>query len=99
MKTFVDSIACAAIRQPSSSRCGARSMISRSLNVPGSRSSASARTISLTPTELPHDRGNVFGPHRLVVAMVDGDDDRPAAASRALDRAQGHRPVLGGLAG
>ena len=40
MKTFCDSIACAVIRQPSISRCGTRSMISRSLNVPGSDSSA-----------------------------------------------------------
>src|SRR5918996_3496075 len=40
MKTFLDSIPCAVIRQPSSSRCGARSMISRSLNDPGSDSSA-----------------------------------------------------------
>src|SRR2546421_4823129 len=40
MKTCCDRIACAMIRQPSSSRCGTRSMISRSLNVPGSDSSA-----------------------------------------------------------
>src|ERR687892_2107585 len=40
MNTFVDSIACAVIRQPSISRCGTRNMISRSLNVPGSDSSA-----------------------------------------------------------
>src|SRR5438067_2100627 len=40
MKTFVDSIACAVIRQPSISRCGTRNMISRSLKVPGSDSSA-----------------------------------------------------------
>ena len=35
-----DSIACAVIRQPSSSLCGTLNMISRSLNVPGSDSSA-----------------------------------------------------------
>src|SRR5947199_6933877 len=40
MKTCCDRIACAMIRQPSSRRCGTRSMISRSLNVPGSDSSA-----------------------------------------------------------
>src|SRR5688500_7738749 len=40
MKTFCDPIPWAVIRQPSSRRCGTRSMISRSLNVPGSDSSA-----------------------------------------------------------
>ena len=40
MNTCFDAIAYAAIRQPSISRCGTRSMISRSLNVPGSDSSA-----------------------------------------------------------
>ncbi len=40
MKTLFDWIACAAMRQPSISRCGTRRMISRSLNVPGSDSSA-----------------------------------------------------------
>ena len=40
MKTCVDSIARAAISAPSRKRNGTRSMISRSLNVPGSDSSA-----------------------------------------------------------
>src|SRR5512133_239653 len=40
MKTSFDSIACAAIRQPSSSRCGTRAITSRSLKAPGSDSSA-----------------------------------------------------------
>src|SRR5438270_75494 len=40
MKTCWDSIACAVIRLPSTTRWGTRSMISRSLNVPGSDSSA-----------------------------------------------------------
>src|SRR5918994_2255226 len=40
MNTFFDRIACAVIRQPSINRCGTRAMISRSLNVPGSDSSA-----------------------------------------------------------
>src|SRR5690242_13577680 len=40
MKTSCDSIAWAAIRQPSISRCGARAITSRSLNAPGSDSSA-----------------------------------------------------------
>src|SRR5580765_6211810 len=40
MKTSFDSIACAAIRQPSSIRCGTRDITSRSLNAPGSDSSA-----------------------------------------------------------
>ncbi len=40
MKTFFDSIPCAVIRQPSIRRCGTRNMSSRSLNVPGSDSSA-----------------------------------------------------------
>src|SRR4029079_1023623 len=40
MKTCCDSIPCAAMRQPSRKRNGTRSMISRSLNVPGSASSA-----------------------------------------------------------
>src|ERR1043166_2885190 len=45
MKTFCDSIACAVTRQPSISRGGLRSMISRSLNVPRSDSSAVARQV------------------------------------------------------
>src|SRR5512134_3713833 len=44
MNTFRDWIPCAAIRQPSMNRCGARRMISRSLNAPGSDSSAFATT-------------------------------------------------------
>src|SRR3954447_11340620 len=40
MKTSWDSIACAVIRQPSISRCGTRAITSRSLNAPGSDSSA-----------------------------------------------------------
>ena len=40
MKTSVDSIACAAMRQPSISRCGTRAITSRSLKAPGSDSSA-----------------------------------------------------------
>src|SRR5690242_3868041 len=40
MNTFCEPIACAVIRQPSISRCGLRIMISRSLKVPGSDSSA-----------------------------------------------------------
>src|SRR5581483_8589112 len=40
MKTKRDWMACAAMRHPSTRRCGTRSMISRSLNVPGSDSSA-----------------------------------------------------------
>ena len=40
MKTSLHSIACAAIRQPSISRCGTRAITSRSLNAPGSDSSA-----------------------------------------------------------
>ena len=44
MKTSFEPIACAAIRQPSMNRCGTRLMISRSLNEPGSDSSALATT-------------------------------------------------------
>src|SRR5919201_1864677 len=44
MKTASASIACAAMRQPSKNRCGTRLMISRSLNAPGSDSSAFATT-------------------------------------------------------
>ena len=44
MKTLCDWIPCAAIRQPSMNRCGARRMISRSLKAPGSDSSAFATT-------------------------------------------------------
>src|SRR5215211_6081188 len=44
MKTLLAWIACAAIRQPSTKRCGTRRMISRSLNAPGSDSSALATT-------------------------------------------------------
>src|SRR6266545_6292950 len=44
MKTAFDSIACAVIRQPSISRWGVRAMISRSLNAPGSDSSALTTT-------------------------------------------------------
>ena len=44
MKTFCDWIACAVIRQPSIRRCGTRNMSSRSLNVPGSDSSALTTT-------------------------------------------------------
>ncbi len=40
MKTFCDSIAWAEIREPSSSRCGAFAITSRSLKAPGSDSSA-----------------------------------------------------------
>jgi len=40
MKTSVHSIACAAIRQPSISRCGTVAITWRSLNAPGSDSSA-----------------------------------------------------------
>ena len=44
MKTSFDSIACAAIRQPSTSRCGTWSITCRSLNAPGSDSSALTTT-------------------------------------------------------
>src|ERR687895_259216 len=44
MNTFWDWIPCAAIRQPSMNLCGTRRMISRSLNEPGSDSSAFATT-------------------------------------------------------
>src|SRR3954454_6747412 len=40
MKTSMDSIACAAMRQPSIRRCGTRAITSRSLKAPGSDSSA-----------------------------------------------------------
>src|SRR5215831_6245092 len=40
MKTSFDSIACAAIRHPSSNRCGTSAITWRSLNAPGSDSSA-----------------------------------------------------------
>ena len=40
MKTCLHSIACAAIRQPSISRCGTFAITSRSLKAPGSDSSA-----------------------------------------------------------
>ena len=40
MKTSFASIACAAMRQPSISRCGTRAITSRSLKAPGSDSSA-----------------------------------------------------------
>ena len=40
MKTCVDSIACAEIRQPSISRCGTCAITCLSLNAPGSDSSA-----------------------------------------------------------
>src|SRR5688500_5199725 len=63
-----------------------------------SRSSAPARTIDLAGTELLHDRGHVRGRQPLPVAVVDSDDRAPAAAARALDRAQGHVPVRGPLA-
>src|SRR5581483_1133758 len=44
MKTSFDSIACAAIRQPSISRCGTVFITCRSLNAPGSDSSALTTT-------------------------------------------------------
>src|SRR6266571_698012 len=44
MKTCLAPIACAAIRQPSMNRCGTRRISSRSLNAPGSDSSALATT-------------------------------------------------------
>src|SRR4029450_5775488 len=44
MNTCFEPIACAEIRQPSMNRCGTRRMISRSLNEPGSDSSALATT-------------------------------------------------------
>ena len=44
MNTFLEPIACAEIRHPSMKRWGTRCMISRSLNEPGSDSSAFATT-------------------------------------------------------
>src|SRR3954466_8024735 len=50
MKTFVDSIACAAIRQPSITLCGCSAITWRSLNAPGSDSSAlTTRYFGLAP--------------------------------------------------
>src|SRR5437660_4850402 len=64
-----------------------------------SRSSAPARTISLTGiAQLLDDAGHVFGAHRLAVAVVDDDDRAPPAAARALDRPQRHEPVVCRLA-
>src|SRR5919201_5029479 len=171
MKTCCDPIAWAVIRQPSSSRCGTRCMISRSLKVPGSDSSALttryvglpvplARKLAFRPignpapprprmfaarssstifcgsvlrafasilyppalryaasfvrsrfsapanssglTGIAHlgdDPGHVLWPHRLAIAMVDRDDGRPAAAARALHRAQRDRTIVGRLPG
>jgi hypothetical protein len=44
MKMLFDSIAWAAIKQPSRKRCGTRTMISWSLKLPGSDSSAFTTT-------------------------------------------------------
>src|SRR5947207_3014157 len=64
-----------------------------------SRSSAPARTISLTGiAQLLDDSGHVRGAHRLAVAVVDDDDRAPPAAARALDRPQRDGAVLGRLA-
>src|SRR5919197_2830459 len=65
-----------------------------------SRSSAPARTISLTGiAQLLDDSGYVLGAHRLAVAVVDDDDRAPPAAAGALDRPQRDGAVLGRLAG
>src|SRR5438105_3910352 len=64
-------------------------------------SSAPASTIGRSSgiaTQLLDDRADVRSLDALPVAVVDGDDRRPAAAAEALDRAQRHRPVLRRLA-
>src|SRR5437868_5770857 len=64
-----------------------------------SRSSAPARTISLTGiAQLLDDSGHVLGAHRLAVAVVDDDDRPPPAAAGALDRPQRDEAVLARLA-
>src|SRR2546423_2034490 len=64
-----------------------------------SRSSAPARTISLTGiAQLLDDSGHVLGAHRLAVAVVDDDHRAPPAAARALDRPQRDEAVLARLA-
>src|SRR5579871_3681587 len=170
MNTSVDSIARAAIRQPSINRCGTRAITSRSLNAPGSDSSAlttryfgfelprsisdalrpigkpapprprrfasSRSSISFSglslrafgtpayppiawysasfvrsrssvcasrtlraPIDPPHDRRYVLGLHVLVIAAVDRDHRRIAAAAQALARAERDLAVLGRLPG
>src|SRR5919106_947987 len=60
MNTCTHSIACAVMRQPSISRCGTLNMISRSLNVPGSDSSAlTTRYVGLP---VPFARNDAFFP-------------------------------------
>ncbi len=87
MKTFVEPIACAVIRQPSISRWGTRNMISRSLNVPGSDSSALttryvglpvpfARKLAFLPIGKPAPpRPRTFAP-RISSSTADGSSPR-----------------------
>src|ERR671931_680392 len=59
-----------------------------------SRSSAPARTISLTGiAELLDDPGHVLGAHRLAVAVVDDDDRPPPAAGRRAAPARSGAPA------
>src|SRR2546423_5080046 len=63
-----------------------------------SRSPTPPRTRSVAIAQLLHDAGGVAGLHVRAVAMVDGDDRRPAAAAEALDRPQGDGTVRRRLA-
>src|SRR5919199_2146238 len=93
MKTFWDSIACAAIRQPPIARC--------SSSFDRSRSSAPARTTCRTSaaTQLLHDPGHVVWADTDAIAVVDGHDRRPAAGAEAFDGAERYLAVFRGLAG
>jgi hypothetical protein len=50
---------------------------------------------SAVATEPRDDFGNLIRAKRLVVVLVDDDHGRAPAAAGALDRAQGHDPVVG----
>src|SRR5918999_1111376 len=64
-----------------------------------SRSSApSSTTASSGTAQLLDDRRHVVRPHRLAVAVVDGDDGPPPAAAGALERAEREASVVGCLA-
>src|SRR5918992_462919 len=64
-----------------------------------SRSSApSSTTASSGTAQLLDDRRHIVRPHRLAVAVVDGDDGPPPAAPGALERAEREPSVVGCLA-
>src|SRR5919201_1686021 len=99
MKTCRASIACAVMSEPSITRCGTRSMISRSLNAPGSDSSAFTvryfgfgESRGMKPAFLPVAKNAPPRPRRLEASS----SARIAAGS--LDRPQRHQAVLGRLA-